>query len=92
MRFSHKSVEAETAEFADAWHDVDLEILGVVDDHLKDLEHVVNSRQFPPDLAMTGSFTQDSKSHALRIRDAWTEGELICEFLERAKRWITSYR
>lgn len=96
MRFSHPEASANTLEFADAWHDIDLEILEIVDDHLRDLAEVVKSRKLPVDPA-TGQVvpsapSQDPKNYSLRIRDAWTEGELMCQYLERAAKWITMFK
>jgi hypothetical protein len=94
MRFSHSGASAHTQDFADAWHDIDLEILGIVDDHLKNLDHLATVRLVSPDQSMPEglgiSHGRDNQSASSQHRDAWTEGELVCQFLERAKRWITT--
>lgn len=94
MRFSHSGASAHTQDFADAWHDIDLEILGIVDDHLKNLDHLATVRSVSLDQSMPEglgiSHGRDNQSASLQHRDAWTEGELVCQFLERAKRWITT--
>jgi hypothetical protein len=96
MRFSHTGASSHTQDFADAWHDIDLEILGIVDDHLKHLRDDAVGRSSTADSG-TGvvpgvTYNPEIKGVSLRHRDAWTEGELACKFLDRAKKWITTSR
>ena len=92
MRFSHSGASAHTQGFADAWHDIDLEILGIVDDHLRNLDHVASMRSNSLDQSLADpsgiSHGRDNSRSSSQHRDAWAEGELVCQFLERAKRWI----
>jgi hypothetical protein len=94
MRFSHTGNSTQTQEFADAWHDIDLEILGIVDDHIKSLQNAASERANNPEpfgLPIPGNLHgQENKSGSGRHQDAWTEGELVCQFLDRAKKWITT--
>jgi hypothetical protein len=94
MRFSHSGTSSHTQEFADAWHDIDLEILGIVDDHLRNLDHIATARSIPSPQGVSGtpgiSRGQETKAVSSQHQDAWAEGELVCHFLERAKRWITT--
>ena len=96
MRFSHTGNSTQTQEFVDAWHDIDLEILGIVDDHIKSLQNAASERASNAELfgvPQPGNpHGQESKSGSGRHQDAWTEGELVCQFLDRAKRWITTSR
>jgi hypothetical protein len=96
MRFSHTGNSTQTQEFADAWHDIDLEILGIVDDHIKSLQNAASERASNAELFSAPQLGiphgQENKIGSGRHQDAWTEGELVCQFLDRAKRWITTSR